>query len=42
MDYGMGFIAFSAIIVIRAIVVVYMNNILDFTPQQYEYYPLRI
>jgi hypothetical protein len=41
-DYGMGFIAFSAIIVIRAIVVVYMNNVLDFTPQQYENYPLRI
>ena len=41
-DYRAGFIAFTAIIFIRTIAVVYTNNVLDLTPQQYENYPLRV
>jgi hypothetical protein len=41
-DYGTGFIAFTAIILIRLIAVVYTNNVLDLTPQQFESYPFRI
>lgn len=41
-DYGMGFVAFTVIILTRLIVVLYMNNVLDLTPQEYENYPLRI
>jgi hypothetical protein len=41
-DYGTGFIAFTVVIFARLIVVLYMNNILDLTPQEYETYPFRI
>ena len=41
-DYGTGFIAFTVIIIIRLIAVLYTNNVLDLTPQQFENYPLRI
>jgi hypothetical protein len=41
-DYGTGFIAFTVIIFTRLIAVLYTNNVLDLTPQQYENYPLRI
>ncbi len=41
-DYGTGFIVFTVIIFIRLIAVLYTNNVLDLTPQQYERYPFRI
>jgi hypothetical protein len=41
-DYGMGFTAMTLIIFVRLVAVLYTNNVLDLTPQQYENYPLRI
>ncbi len=41
-DYGTGFLVFTVIIFIRLGVILYMNNVLEFTPGQYESYPLRI
>jgi hypothetical protein len=41
-DYRAGFIAFSVIIFTRLIAVLYTNNVLDLTPQEYENYPFRI
>jgi hypothetical protein len=42
MEYGTGFIIFTAIIFIRLIVNLYTNNLLTLTPAQYDSYPLRI
>jgi hypothetical protein len=41
-DYGTGFIIFTAIIGIRLVLNVFTNNLLDLTPQQFENYPFRI
>jgi hypothetical protein len=41
-DYSVGFVAFSIVILVRFIANSYTNNILDLTPQQYEAYPFRI
>ena len=41
-DYGTGFIAFTAIIIIRLLLNLYINNVLDLTPEQYQLYPFRI
>jgi len=41
-DYGTGFIAFSVIIIVRLFLNLYVNNILDPTPEGYYNYPFRI
>ena len=41
-DYGMGFIMFTVVIIVRLILNLYTNNLLDLTPQQFENYPFRI
>ncbi len=41
-DYRTGFIAFTAIILLRFSANLYTNNFLNLTPQQYESYPFRI
>jgi len=41
-NYGMGFIAFTVIIVIRLVLNLYTNNVLNLNPQQFENYPFRI
>ena len=41
-EYSTGFIAFSVVILIRLILNLYTNNILDLTPEGYEHYPFRI
>ena len=41
-DYSTGFIAFTAIILLRFSANLYTNNFLNLTPQQYESYPFRI
>jgi hypothetical protein len=41
-DYGTGFIAFSVIILIRLVLNLYTNNLLDLKPEEYESYPFRI
>jgi len=41
-DYGMGFIAFSVVILVRLLLNLYTNNILDLGPAQYDAYPFRI
>lgn len=40
-DYGLGFIAFTIVILMRLVVNLYVNNIVEFTPEQYESFPLR-
>ncbi|MFN2222266.1 MAG: hypothetical protein PVH65_02205 [Chloroflexota bacterium] len=40
-DYSLGFIAFTIVILVRLIVNLYVNNIVEFTPEQYESFPLR-
>ncbi len=40
-DYGLGFIAFTMVIFVRLIANLYVNNIVEFTPEQYERFPLR-
>ena len=41
-DDGIGFIAFTVIILIRLVLNLYINNILDLTPGQYQAFPFRI
>jgi hypothetical protein len=41
-DYGMGFIMFTVVIIVRLILNLYTNNLLDLTPEQFENYPFRI
>jgi hypothetical protein len=41
-DYGLGFIAFTVVIIVRLVLNIYTNNFLDFTPAQFEGYPFRI
>ncbi|MGD2079271.1 MAG: hypothetical protein PVH18_12865 [Chloroflexota bacterium] len=40
-DYSLGFIAFTIVILVRLIVNLYVNNLVEFTPEQYERFPLR-
>jgi hypothetical protein len=40
-DYGLGFIAFTIVIFVRLVVNLYVNNVVEFTPEQYESFPLR-
>ena len=42
MEYGIGFTAFAAIIIIRLGLNLYTNNVLSLTPEQFESYPFRI
>lgn len=42
MEYRTGFIAFTVIIVIRLAANLYTNNVVDFTPEEYERFPFRI
>lgn len=41
-DYSTGFLAFTAVILLRFVANSYTNNFLNLTPEQYESYPLRI
>lgn len=41
-DYGAGFIAFTAVLVLRFTANLATNDILHRTPQQYEAYPFRM
>lgn len=41
-DDGIGFIAFSIVIVVRLGLNLYTNNVLKLTPSQFEAYPFRI
>jgi hypothetical protein len=40
--YGVGFVAFAIVILVRFVANLYTNNVLDLTPRQYEAYPFRI
>jgi hypothetical protein len=40
-DYSLGFIAFTIVILVRLVVNLYVNNIGEFSPEQYESFPLR-
>ena len=42
MDYSTGFIAFTAVTLVRFASNAYTNNALDLTPGQYDAYPFRI
>jgi len=42
MQYSTGFIVFTIVILIRLVVNLNTNNLLDLTPAQYESFPLRI
>jgi hypothetical protein len=41
-DYGTGFILFTMIIFVRLVANLYINNILELTPEQFENFPFRI
>ena len=41
-SYGFGFIAFAIVILLRFVANLLTNNVLNFTPEQYERYPFRI
>ncbi len=41
-DYSLGFIAFTIVVLIRLVLNLYTNNIYKPTPEQYENYPFRI
>ena len=41
-DYQIGFIAFAIVIGVRLVLNLVTNNLLDFTPDQYDLYPFRI
>lgn len=40
-DYSLGFIAFTIVILVRLIANLYVNNVVEFSPEQYESFPLR-
>ena len=42
MDYSTGFIALTVIIFVRLGIILYANNVLKLTPEQYESFPFRI
>jgi hypothetical protein len=41
-DYSTGFIAFTVILLLGLSLILYTNNVLDLTPEQYEGFPFRI
>jgi len=41
-DYSTGFILFTIVILVRLLLNLYTNNLIDLTPEQYESYPFRI
>jgi hypothetical protein len=41
-DYSLGFIAFTVVILIRLVLNLYTNNFLDLTPAQFAGFPFRI
>jgi hypothetical protein len=41
-EYGTGFIIYTIVILVRLILNLYTNNVLDLTPEQFEGYPFRI
>jgi hypothetical protein len=41
-DYGTGFILFTMIIFVRLVANLYINNVLELTPEQFENFPFRI
>jgi hypothetical protein len=41
-DYQVGFIAFAVVIGVRLVLNLVTNNLLDFSPDQYDKYPFRI
>ena len=41
-DYSVGFIAFTIVILVRLVLNLYTNNMLNLTPEEYEVYPFRI
>ena len=41
-DYSIGFVAFTVIILVRLCLNLYTNNFLNLTPEQFESYPFRI
>ena len=41
-NYGMGFIMFAVVILLRLVLNLYTNNFIKLTPQQFENYPFRI
>jgi hypothetical protein len=42
MTYGTGFIAFTIVIVVRLVLNLYTNNVLNLTPEQFKNFPFRI
>ncbi len=42
MEYGTGFIVFTVIILARLVANLYTNNLVDFTPEEFERFPVRI
>ena len=42
LDYGIGFVTFSIVILIRFALSIYTNNFANLTPQQFDSYPFRI
>jgi hypothetical protein len=41
-EYSTGFVVFAVIILIRLVLNLYTNNVLNLTPEQYERFPFRI
>jgi hypothetical protein len=41
-DYGVGFIALTVIVLVRLVLNFYTNNFLSLTPAQFQRYPFRI
>jgi hypothetical protein len=41
-DYGVGFVAFTIVIVVRFALSLYTNNVANLTPEQFDRYPFRI
>jgi hypothetical protein len=41
-DYGIGFVAFTVVIVVRFALSLYTNNIANLSPEQFDRYPFRI
>ena len=42
LSYSVGFVAFTVVILVRLVLNLYTNNILNLTPEQFEGYPFRI
>ena len=42
LDYGIGFVTFTIVILVRFVLSFYTNNVANLTPAQFERYPFRI